>query len=618
MNSYCGKFLSIDLGSGLVQDLELKEEMIETFLGGKGFGVSLLYDLVPEHVEPLSPDNALLFLTGPLTGTAAPSMRGVVVSKSPLTGTINDSYFGGHLGHEIKYAGYDGLIITGRANVPVYLYLGAEGLEIKEAGKMWGLDTYETYEYIKGELYDRTVKIACIGPAGEKMVPYACIDCDPHRQAGRGGAGAVMGSKNLKALIIKGHSMVPIANPALFQELLQTYYTGFPPEGNNFTIHGTPGSLDFANEMGFFPYKNYQDGVMPEGETKLGAPLQKKEFWLKDWACSGCVVRCSKIGKLKKGRFKGLIGDTTEYETLGLLGSNLGMANLDAVTYMGNLCDRLGLDSISTGGVLGFALECFERGIINSQDTQGLELKFGSPQEMITLILQIAKREGFGDVLAEGVKKAAERIGGGARDYAMEVKGLEVPAWTPRGLNAMSLAYMTNDRGACHLRAFGVPIETGSGDYPGGTVHHMKPEGIGPFVAYLQNMSSATWSLIQCELSKGALDETMLLQFLSAATGRTMDMEEFLTIGERIWNLTRLYNLREGFRIEDDDLPKRFKEEALPSGYSKGHKISEENRHFMLKEYYQARGWDTEGIPKQEKLEELKLNTSSDVILKKR
>ena len=604
---YLGKILYVNLDNKQTEDVKLPDEFLKKYLGGKGFGARLLYELVDEEVDPLSPNNVLIFMSGPLTGTAVPAMRGVVVTKSPLTGTITDSYYGGHLSHEINYAGYDGIVIKGKASSPVMLYIGSEGVEIKDASDLWGLDTYQTYDEIKNKLYNKRVKIACIGPAGENLVKFACIDCDPHRQAGRGGTGTVMGSKNLKAIIVKGNYQVPIDNKKGFMELLSKVHSEFPSHGNNHTKVGTAGTLEFGNSQGFFPFRNFQDGFMENAVEKIGAEPQEKEFWLKDFGCSACIIRCGKLGKLQKGKYKNTKGDITEYETLGLLGGNLDIDKIDTITYLGNLCDKMGMDTISTGGVLGFAIECYKNGVLDSKDTGGLELDFGKADETIELIKNIAQRKDLGDLLAEGTRAAAKELDQEALYYAMQVKGFEIPAWAPRGTNSMALAYMTNDRGASHMQAFGIGTELENGEYPGGQVKHLDPKGIGPFVAWLQNTTAASYSLVQCAFGRNVINDELALKFMKLITGWNITKEEYEKAGERIWNITRLFNLREGFTRDDDDLPRRFKEEPLPSGPNKGHKITEEDRNIMLDEYYESRGWDKQGIPRKDILQKLDL-----------
>jgi len=609
---YCGRLLLVDMDTGRTDDMQVPSRAAERYLGGKGFGVKLLYDLVGPEIDPLSPDNVVMFLTGPLTGTAAPAMRGVVVTKSPLSGTFCDSYYGGHFAHELKYSGYDGVIVRGRASNPAYLYIDGGKVEIRDAGFMWGKDTYDTYDAIKAALGDNRVKIACIGPAGERLVRFACVDCSPHRQAGRGGAGAVMGSKNLKAIVVRGASAVPVSDSVRLMDILHRCHERARSRPNSHTQAGTTGAVDFANEMGFFPVRNYKYGTMENASDLIGTSPQRERFWLRDLACSGCMIRCTKHGILKGGRRRGLEGDTIEYETLGLIGGNLGLQRFEEVAYAGNLCDRLGMHTISTGSAVGFAIECYDNGLISRDETGGLDLRFGDSDSIISLIGKIAAREDIGDLLADGVKRAATALGRGAEDYAVHVKGLEVPAWSPRGANSMGLEYMTSDRGACHMRSWPISAEMSGESYPGGRATYRDPHGIGGLVAWQQNLSAACWSLVQCDFGRDVVDIEMALEFLSAATGMDISPHEFALIGERIWNMTRLYNLREGFSARDDTLPKRFREEPLPDGPSRGHRFTDEICDTMRSEYYRYRGWEESGVPSSERLAELGLEEMVD------
>lgn len=361
-NGYFDKFLMIDLSSGNSWEAAVPDWLKASFVGGKGYGLRLLYDLAPPQGDPLAADNVLMFMTGPLTGTLAPSMRACVVTKSPLTGTLLDSYFGGSFGPEIKYCGYDGIIITGRASEPVYLWIDDGRVEIRPARKLWGISTLEVNKTIKEELKDDSVKIACIGPAGENMVSFALISCEYNRQAGRGGAGAVMGSKNLKAVALRGSKPVRVWDQGKFLEAVELAYRELKdnPDIKSLTLTGTASSVPFANEAGVLPRRNYYDGVF-EGADEISDFGQNKHLWLRSDACTGCPIRCSKMGYLRSGRYRGTVSDIVEYETAAMLGSNLEISDVKAVTHLAHLCDTLGLDSMSAGGAIGFAMEAAEK-----------------------------------------------------------------------------------------------------------------------------------------------------------------------------------------------------------------------------------------------------------------
>ncbi len=608
MHSYMGKLLYVDLSKNSCQAVPLDERLAELFVGGKGFGAKILYDLLPPGCDPLSPENVLMFMAGPLTGTLAPAMRGCVITRSPLTGTFVDSYFGGHFAPEIRYAGFDGIIITGAAETPCYIWVDNGAAEIRNAAHLWGLDTFTFTELIKEELGDRTVKTACIGPAGEKKVSFALVNCEYNRHAGRGGTGAVMGAKNLKAVVLRGRKVIRPYDPSAFQTAVDQAYRELQAEGgiSAFTVDGTAGSIDFANDEHLLPAYNYYDGAF-DGAAGLNAAAQRKQLWLRNVACAGCPIACGKVGRIRRGRHKGLVSDVVEYETAAMMGSNLGIGDVREVAYLVKKCDALGLDGMSAGGVIGFAMEAFKKGIITAADTEGVNLAFGDVAAADYLLEIIAARkEGLGDTLAGGVKKAAQVLGGGSADFAVHIKGLECPAWGPRTVPGMALALATADRGGCHQRAFPILYEVG-GFWNGEPVERLGLKDKGEIVAYLQNYLAGLDTLVKCDFAQYGIKAETYCRMLTAATGRNWTVEELLLLGERVWNQVRLFNLREGFSRSDDTLPKRFMEEPLPGGPYKGHMITEADLNRLLDDYYSSRGWDREGAPTTAKLEQLNL-----------
>ncbi|KJS21563.1 MAG: aldehyde:ferredoxin oxidoreductase [Clostridiaceae bacterium BRH_c20a] len=610
MTSYMGKLLLVNLSEGSAGPIEINPQIQELFVGGKGFGAKILFDMLPVGCDPLGPENIIMFMPGPLTGTIAPGMRGCVVTKSPLTGTFVDSYFGGHFAPEIRYAGYDGLVILGKSTKPCYLWIDDDKVEVKSAEHLWGLDTFEVNERIKDELGDKSVKIASIGPAGEKLVKFALISCEYNRHAGRGGTGAVMGSKHLKAIALRGSKVIKVMDQEAFDAAVARAYKELKgePAIEGFNIGGTASSIDFANEEHLLPTYNYSQGTF-EGADGLNAVAQRKHLWLRDVACAGCPIACSKVGKIRSGRYKGLISDIVEYETAAMVGSNLGIKDTREVIRLVKECDALGLDGISAGGVAGFAIEAFNKRLITLEDTGGLELSFGNADAVAYLFKIIAKREqGLGDTLARGVKEAAEIIGGGAEDFAVHVKALETPAWGPRSVPAMGLAYATADRGGCHQRAFPILYELG-GTWKGKSVDRLGLKDKGEIVAYMQNYLAALDTLVKCDFAQYGIKGDTYCSLLSAATGRGWTIEGLQVMGERVWNLIRQFNAREGFERKDDTLPKRFMEEPLPSGPNQGHRITQEDLSKMLDDYYKFREWDTNGIPSEEKLQQLGLGS---------
>lgn len=609
MGSFWGKLLSVDLTAGSWRVLEIPEELGRLYLGGKGLGARLLYDLSPEGADPLAPESPVFYMTGPLTGTIAPSMRGCLVAKSPLTGLFCDTYFGGHFSQEIKYAGYDGIVITGKAEGPVMLVVDDEKVSIEDASHLWGKDTYEVYDLLEKEK-NAGFKISCIGPAGENLVRYALVDCQPHRQAGRGGLGAVLGSKNLKAVLVRGTRGVRVKDESAFMEWVgkATKALRDSPSIRELTEGSTVGgNLAFSNDYGYLPTRNFSDGSY-EKVDKLMAEHHKERIWLRDFGCAGCPIRCSKLGVIRRGKYQGLYCDNVEYEAVGLLGSNCDISDVETLAYLNNLCDRLGLDNISAGNVLGFCMEAQERGILSPAETDGIEIKFGDAEAMTVLLNKIARREGIGDLLANGVKATAEHLGKGAEEFAAQIKGLETPAWGPRGTVAMGLSYMTADRGGCHMRAFPIQYETGE-PWPKGveltpTSTEHKPE----LVIWEQNYVAAEFSLVICDMGRFAIPIETYARLLAAATGIDLDVDEFVKTGERVWNMSRLYNLREKGPMREANMPKRF-QEPLPSGFCRGHHFTPEMMEALVQEYYRLRGWDEEGKPTASKLQELEIKT---------
>jgi len=604
--AYTNKLLMIDLSCESFETIPVTDAFKADFIGGKGFGAKLLYDQVPPGTDPLGKDNLLMFMPGPLTGTMAPAMRGCVVTKSPLTGIFLDSYFGGSFSHEIKYAGYDGIVIKGQANKPVYIWIDDDQVEIRDARHLWGTDTLEANRLIKNELNDETIKIAGIGQAGEAQVLFALIGCEYNRQAGRGGAGAVMGSKNLKAIAVRGSKPVAVHDPKRFITACSKAFKELEesPDVEAFRVAGTASSVEYANETGLLPHKNYQGGTFSNA-SKLSEKGQSKHLWLGSSACMGCPIRCSKIGAVRTGKYKGIVTDIIEYESAALMGSNLDISDIRAVAHLVKLCDLYGMDSMSTGNIIGFAMEACEKGLIKAPTE--IELKFGNIAAAEYLIHAIAGRKGeLGRLLSKGVKLAAKQIGGTAEQLAVHTKGLESPAWGPRGVSGMGLAYMTTDRGGCHQRGFPLAYEL-SGEWEGHPLDPLSPEGKAQMVVALQNYSAGTDTMVNCDFGSYGISGETYAELLSAATGQKADIKTFMETGERIWNLVRCFNLAHGLDATKDILPHRFVKEPLPDGPAKGHRISNKDMDYMRQEYYQLRGWDKKGVPANKTLNRLRI-----------
>jgi len=605
---YHRRFLRIDLTTGGIDTFVPGEELIEKFIGGRGFAAKLMWDLAQPRVDALDPGNIIMFLPGPLTGTVAPCMRSLIVFKSPLTGTYCDSFHGGFLGPEIKYAGYDGIIITGRASSPAYLYIEDDTVEIREASHLWGLNTREVYSALHEELSDRRFELACIGPAGEKLVRFALIDCSHHRQAGRGGGGAVLGSKNLKAVVVRGSHKLSVKHPERFMAAVRRAYKilASDPATAEYNKYGSVGGVVDDSEKGALPTYNFQQASFL-GAENIAGPAHEKRLWVRNIACMGCPIACSKMGIIRRGKHRGIIADSVEYESTALLGSNLGISKVEDLQYANYLCDLYGLDTMSTGGVVGFAIEAFHRGLISREDLGGLKLDFGAGDSIHQLIRKIALREDIGDLLAEGVKRASEQLGGDAPRFAMHTKGLETPGYEPRGLPGHALGYAVADRGGDHERGYMVHYEMRGALWKGQPVDRFSRKGKAEILIDFQNRTSGTDTLIACHYAL-AVPLEVYAELLNAATDFDIDEDYFVLVGERIWNMTRLFNLREGFTRADDDLPIRVKEEGLPDPPVRGQRITQEDLDYMLDDYYRLRGWDENGVPTEAKLASLGLD----------
>jgi aldehyde:ferredoxin oxidoreductase len=600
--SFTNHYLHVDLNTGECSTFSLPEAVIERYVGGKGIGAYLLARHQDPRAEPYNPENPLIFAVGPLTGTQAPSMRSVVVFQSPVTRLFTDSYFGGFFGQELRSAGYDGLLITGRAAAPVYLEIDNNQVTLKPAGHLWGLDTFETYDRLRPDYPEKEWRFACIGPAGEHRVAFACIDCDWHRQAGRGGGGAVMGAKNLKAIVVRGTGRVLTAHPEAFKATIKATL-GTMKENSyiqGFRSGGTAASIPWADVEGLLPTRNFQRGSFA-GAAALGDEAQRTKYWDRNIACAACPVACSKEGTIKKGRHAGMKGDALEYESAGMLGANLEVGDTGDAICLGLTCDMLGLDTISAGAVLGFACEAADRGLL------AIDARWGDANSLGALLDDIAHRRGAGDLLADGVRAAAARLDAGAGYFAIQVKGLELPAWGPRGAPGMGLAYMTADRGGCHQRAFPILYEVGGETWQGKSYGRLALEGKAQLLAEVQDRLAGLDTFATCDFARyGILDE-QYLEMLAGATGRRMTLEELYTTGARIWNLTRLFNLKAGMTRDDEDLPARFKEEPLLDGPAAGHRFTDADIEWLRADYYRVRGWDENGIPKPETLAALEV-----------
>ena len=611
---YTGKILRINLTNQTAKKEKLPLNVAKDFIGGAGFGVKYLYDEVKAGTDPLGPENKLFFAPGPFSGTAVPcASRIAVTGKSPLTNAVGMCLSGGFFPAELKLAGYDMLIIEGKAEKPIYIWIKDGEVRFRDAGKLWGTQTSDCQQIIRDDLHDQNVRVACIGPAGERLSKIACI-INERRAAGRKGLGAVMGAKNLKAIAVRGSGTLDIASPEKFKSARAAMLKAMkesPVLYPHFSKEGTPSNVDNTCALGIFPAKNWSATGAFTPVDQIGVAALESRRIGKEY-CADCPVGCSQLRLAQAGPYAGILTEGPEFETLYSLGGETGVDNMDSIIAADRLCDELGVDTISAGVTVGFAMELFEKGILTTADTGGLELKFGNHQAMISLIRLMAFREGIGDVLADGVKAAAARIGKGSEKYALHVKGLELPGYDVRGAKAHGLSYATSYTGADHNRGyafqeiFGVPVPY--------AVDRFAIEGKGKLTVWNQDVRTATCDcptmcvfLLDMAMAPRATESTAA--FMEAVTGLAFTPEEVTRVGERVNNLARAFNLREGFKRADDTLPERLMTEPLQSGASKGQLISRKDLDAMLDEYYTVREWDANtGIPSKKKLKEMNLD----------
>jgi aldehyde:ferredoxin oxidoreductase len=606
MFGYMGNILRVDLTARRTWVEPLPEDMLRQYLGGSGLGAWYLYQETARDTDPLTPDNLLIFLTGPLVGTKVPtSGRHAIVAKSPL-GQWGESDSGGTWGQMLKRTGYDGILVSGAADAPVYLWVTEAQVEIRPAKHLWGVDTYDVDPLLRAETASKAVVLA-IGPAGERLARLAAVmnDGPDGRAAGRAGLGAVMGSKRLKAIAVFGSRPLPIAHPdALLQAIKQTAPV-INERARSRREYGTAGGVLPAAAIGDAPIKNWTLGTWDRFDRisgqRMAETILKRKYY-----CAACTIGCGRDVEVPSGPYARVKGAGPEYETLVSLGSMCLVDDLEAIALGNELCNRYGLDTISTGGAIAFALEAFERGLLTLGDTGGLELTWGAPKVMLALVRQIGLREGIGRLLGEGVREAARQLGQGAEAFALHVRGLELAQHDPRSMNSLAVAYATYPRGACHRGCSHYLERHGVADIGyEKALPRQDPAGKGAMVARLQDYAGLFNSLKVCQfIMPGTLGRD-LITYLNLTTGWDVTLEELLTIGERASNLKRMYNVRLGQSRRDDTLPHRIREERLPDGGAGNYLPPFE---MMLDEYYAARGWNAEGIPTPETLRRLGLD----------
>jgi aldehyde:ferredoxin oxidoreductase len=609
MGGYWLKALEIDLTERKSFEKPLDEGVIERLVGGRGILHWIHYFNIDPDADPLGPENKLIFATGPFTGTMAPSSgRFVVGGKSPLTGILGDANCGGHFGPEIKYAGYDVLIISGKSEEPVYLTIFDDHVEIIDARDLWGKDTEETDDILK-KRHGEDVQVACIGIAGENLVKFAGIVCNKDHLAARTGMGAVMGSKNLKAIVLKGTKSVPIHNIEDFKKLSKELWDIIVKDnrsGGHLPEYGTTSLLELHNSLGGLSTRNWQSGYFEDHEMINGDALNKK-YLINCTACFNCPSRCDRYSYVAEGEFKGTYVGGPEYYTLLSFGSKLGNNNLASILKANQLCNKYGLDTGSTGGMIAFAMECYEKGLLSREKADGLDLTWGNYKSILKLIEKIANRDGFGNILADGFKRAIDYVGKGSEKYAIHIKGMDPPTLDPRALKVYNFRYAVASRGGDHLRI------SAHGAYE---LDKLPPEDAAKKLRFWQFIVTIPDLIGVCKFPYTFYSETPEVTFnkvlnlvpkiMTAITGVEYDSDKIMKVSERVDLLERSVNIRYGLKPADDDLPERFKKEPLPTGPKKGsvNDICDQLKLY----YYNDAGWNIKtGLPCSEKYDELDL-----------
>jgi aldehyde:ferredoxin oxidoreductase len=607
---YMGKIIRINLSSKKIWLQEITDEMACRYLGGNGFAARILYDELKPGIDALSPENKIFIGSGPLNGTRIPfCVKTYAASKSPLTGLWGDTNCGGHFSAELKFTGHDAVVVEGKAEKPVYISILDDEIKINDASHLWGKTTYETEEIIKKDLGEKGAYSIGIGPAGENLVRFACLISN-YRAGGRCGLGAVMGSKNLKAIAVKGSRDIEVADlNGLERYVSEVRFKKFPGStlDKGYSTLGTPMLQSIFNKLGLLGTKNWTDEVFDEIDKISYDALHKYE--IKRSSCFGCIAHCCGVYKVIDGPYAGVMNEGPEYESIYALGPMCLNSDAASLIKMDRMCDELGLDTISTGVTLAFAMECREKGILKKEDTDGIDLRFGNPEAMILMIERIAYRKGFGSILAEGTKKAAEKIGKGAEYYAINTKGLEHPGHSTRGTKGMALSYAIGNRGAHHHD--GRDFEYSPNPLLGYNGDTESIEGKGKMVAKITRWTAFADCCCYCHFAEkvyGILISQEHVTQINLVTGMDVTLEDLWRIGERVYTLERLFNVREGVRRSHDTVPERFFKEPIPRGPHKAAILTQDELNKMLDEFYEDYGWNKKtGIPTEERLKLLGL-----------
>jgi aldehyde:ferredoxin oxidoreductase len=603
VKGYGGSILVVDVTLGEARPEPLTDEMASTWLGGAALGAYLVHEHVPVGADPLGPDNALVFTPGLVNG--APFItpgKCTFSAKSPLTGTLGDATMGGRIGAATKHAGFDAIVVKGRSVKPVTVVVDDDEVTFRPSSDVWGMDTRATSEALRDEM-GQAFAVATIGVAGENMVKYACIDCDD-RQSGRSGMGAVMGSKLVKAIAVRGSKRLSVAGEEELPALMEDNHRrlGEDRSWDDMRRNGTGGFTNFVNEeRGIFPTRNWQLSQYKDRERIVPQHWAPK-YGVRSKACHGCMKPCGKLLRVEDGPYEGTMVDGVEYETIYSLGGEITNPDPELLAHLNELCDVMGMDTLSAGVVLGWTMEAAEKGILTSFDLGGLDVGFHNPACAPELLRRIAHREGIGDLLAEGVARASAIVGQGSEDFAIHVKGQEPPAYDVRGMKTLALGFAVSPRGADHLKsgAYLVDLNGKFGPFKG--VDRFSAEGRGEMVMYLEDLMAVYDILGVCKFSRRLYEVSDMVDTVRIMTGRELADEEVLRFGERLTNLRRLFNHREGKGRKDDTLPHRVTQEPIVEGPSQGHRVSPEELQAMLDDYYSVRGWDADGRPTKEQL----------------
>jgi aldehyde:ferredoxin oxidoreductase len=615
LKGYAGSILRVNLTNGRIATEPVTEEMALRYLGGRGFAAAILYEELKPGIDPLGPENKFMLATGPLAGSLiAGGTRHITACKSPLSGGWGEANAAGRFGPMMKAAGFDAIIVEGRAPKPVYLYVHDGGAEIRDASEIWGKFVGDARDAILAQTNPQA-EAAVIGPAGENMSLFGCVLTENNRAAGRSGTGAVMGSKNLKGVAVHGTRRPVFHDPVKLAEIRKQVVElcREHPACKAFHENGTPGGIGPHNALGMYPAFNFREGVSDE-IAKVEGPTMTRTILTGRQACHGCPVACRRVVEIKEGpylvdpRYGG-----PEFETIGALGTCCGIYDLAAIAKGNELCNKYGVDTINAGLSIAWAMECFERGIFTEKDTGGLKLTWGNVEAMLTLIEQISLKKGLGALLARGLKAASAEVGQGSEHFAMQVKNMAFPTHEPRGKVGQGLSFATSNRGACHTQGMhDTNLEAGKTSPEIGftakfKVSRMSKELKGEAEALAQNLRGWQDSLIMCRFTcwdYGPTTPAMLAEAFTAITGLPMTEQELMVVGERIFNVCRLFNVREGFSRKDDTLPGRMGDH-LPRGATSESTITQEDLDRMLDEYYAFRGWSKDGIPTEERLRQL-------------